>query len=82
MIFVLQEVQPDLAKIVQRYQLAVREAKVILNLAICPGVWLMPALIVINTKSTVGYYSQLNQAVAGMKLGINDEINTGLKTWA
>ena len=29
--------QPDLAKSVQRYQLAVDEAKVRLNLAVCPG---------------------------------------------
>ena len=32
--------QPDLAKSVQRYQLAVNEAKVRLNLAVCPGAWL------------------------------------------
>ena len=35
--------QPDLAKSVQRYQLAVDQAKVRLNLAVCPGAWLMPA---------------------------------------
>ena len=35
--------QPDLAASLQRYQLAVDEAKVGLNLAVCPGVWLMPA---------------------------------------
>ncbi len=29
--------QPDLAKSVQRYQLAIDEAKVRLNLAVCPG---------------------------------------------
>ena len=47
--------QADLAKSVQRYQLAVDEAKVRLNLAVCPGAWLMPARMVINTESTVGY---------------------------
>ena len=40
--------QPDLAKSVQRYQLAVNEAKVRLNLAVCPGAWLMPVRMVIN----------------------------------
>ena len=35
--------QPDLAKSVQRYQLAVDEAKVRLNLAVAPNSWLMPA---------------------------------------
>ena len=34
--------QTDLAKSVQRYQLAVEEAKVRLNLTVCPEAWLMP----------------------------------------
>ena len=47
--------QPDLAQSVQRYQLAVDEAKVRLNLAVCLGAWLMPARMIINTETTVGY---------------------------
>ena len=71
--------QPDLAKSVQRYQLAVDEAKVTLNLAVCPGAWLMPARIIINTESTVGYNNQLKQAAPGMKLGVNNDVNPGTK---
>ena len=71
--------QPDLAKSVQRYQLAVNEAKVRLNLAVCPGAWLMPARMVINTGSIVGYNNALKQAKAGMKLGINNDVNLGTK---
>ena len=71
--------QPDLAKSVQRYQLAVDEAKVRLNLALCPGAWLMPASMVINTGSVTGYNNQLKQAVLGMKLGVNDEVNKSTK---
>ena len=71
--------QPDLAKSVQRYQLAVNEAKVRLNLAVCPGAWLMPARMVINTGSIVGYNNALKQAKAGMKLGINNDVNVGTK---
>ena len=71
--------QPDLAKNVQRYQLAVDEAKVRLNLAVCPGAWLMPARMVINTGSIVGYNNALKQAKAGMKLGINNDVNAGTK---
>ena len=71
--------QPDLAKSVQRYQLAIDEAKVRLNLAVCPGAWLMPARMVINTENTVGYNNQLKQAVAGMKVGINNQVNTSTK---
>ena len=71
--------QPDLAKSVQRYQLAVDEAKVRLNLAVCPGAGLMPARMVINTGSVIGYNNQLKQAMPGMKLGVNDEVNTSTK---
>ena len=70
---------PIVAKSVQRYQLAVDEAKVRLNLAVCPGAWLMPARMVINTESVIGYNNQLKQAVPGMKLGVNDEVNTSTK---
>jgi len=69
--------QPDLAKSVQRYQLAVDEAKVRLNLAVASNAWLMPARMIINTESTVGYNNKLKQAVSGMKLGVNDEVNPG-----
>ena len=71
--------QPDLAKSVQRYQLAVDEAKVRLNLAVCPAAWLMPARMVINTESIVGYNNKLKQASWGMKLGINNDVNLGTK---
>ena len=71
--------QPYLEKSVQRYQLAVDEAKVRLNLAVCPGAWLMPRQMVINTESVVGYNNLLKQAGKGMKLGINNEVNTSTK---
>ena len=45
--------QPDLGQSVQRYQLAVDESKVRLNLAVYPGAWLMPSRMIINTESTV-----------------------------
>jgi len=68
--------QPDLAKSVQRYQLAVDEAMVRLNLAVAPNAWLMPARMVINTESTIGYNNKLKQAVSGMKLGVNNSVNS------
>ena len=61
--------QPDLAASVQRYQLAVDQAKVRLNLAVAPMAWLMPARMIINTASRAGYNNKLKQAVSGMKLG-------------
>ena len=69
----------DLAQSVQRYQLAVDEAKVRLNLAVCPGAWLMPARMIINTESIVGYNNKLMQAKAGMNLGVNNDVNLGTK---
>ena len=39
----------------------------------------MPGTMVINTESVVEYNNQLKQAAAGMKLGINNEVNTGTK---
>ena len=71
--------QPDLAQSVQRYQLAVDESKVRLNLAVCPGAWLMPSRMIINTESKVGYNNKLKQASAGMKLGVNNGENLGTK---
>ena len=71
--------QPDLAKSVQRYQLAVDEAMVRLNLAVAPNAWLMPARMVINTESTIGYNNKLKQAVSGMKLGVNNSVNPDVK---
>ena len=74
--------QPDLAKSVQRYQLAVDQAKVRLNLAVCPGAWLMPARMIINTESIVGYNNKLKLTKAGLKLGVNNGVNLGTKKQA
>ena len=71
--------QPDLAKSVQRYQLAVDQAKVRLNLAVAPIAWFMPAQMIINTESTIGYNNKLKQAVSGMKPGVNNEVNPETK---
>ena len=39
----------------------------------------MPARMIINTESIVGYNNKLKQAKAGMKLGINNDVNLGTK---
>ena len=71
--------QPNLSQSVQRYQLAVDEAKVRLNLTVAPGTWLMPARMVINTGSVSGYNNQLRQATPNMKLGVNNSVNLETK---
>ena len=39
----------------------------------------MPARMIINTESIVGYNNKLKQAQAGMKLGVNNSVNLGTK---
>ena len=39
----------------------------------------MPARMIINTESIVGYNNKLMQAIAGMKLGVNNDVNLGTK---
>ena len=39
----------------------------------------MPARMIINAGSTIGYNNKLMQAKGGMKLGINNDVNSGTK---
>ena len=71
--------QPDISKSVQRFQLAVQEAKVKLDLAVSPGTWLMPSKMVINTESTIGYNNRLKRVEPSMKLGVNSDVNSKSK---
>ena len=67
--------QPEISKSVQRFQLAVQEAKVKLDLAISPGTWLMPSRFILNTESTVGYNNKLKLVNSMMHLGVNSIVN-------
>ena len=68
-------IEEDLSTSVQRYQLAVQEAKLRLDLAIAPEIWLMPSNLVINTESIVGYNNELQKASEDMKFGVNETVN-------
>ena len=68
-------IEEDLSTSVQRFQLAVQEAKLRLDLAIAPGIWLMPSNLIINTESIVGYNNDLQKADENMKFGVNDTVN-------
>ena len=72
-------IEENLATSVQRYQLAVQEAKLRLDLAIAPGIWLMPSNLVINTESIVGYNNELQKAGDGMQFGVNVGVNEKIK---
>ena len=73
-------IEEDLSTSVQRYQLAVQEAKLRLDLAIAPGIWLMPSNLVINTESIVGYNNKLQKADENMKFGVNVGVNEKSKS--
>ena len=66
---------PDISKSVQRFQLAIESAKVRLDLAISPGLWLLPSKMVVNTESVVGYDNKLKKATTFMRIGVNSDLN-------
>ena len=66
---------PDISKSVQRFQLAIESAKVRLDLAISPGLWLLPSKMAVNTESVVGYNNQLKKATTFMRIGVNSDLN-------
>ena len=60
-----------------KYQNAIEATKVRLNLAVAWGVLLLPARMIINTESVVGYNNNLLRATDDMKLGVNNYVNQG-----
>ena len=66
---------PNISKSVQRFQLAIQSAKVRLDLAISPGLWLLPSKMVVNTESVVGYNNKLKKATSFMRIGVNSDLN-------
>ena len=66
---------PDISKSVQRFQLAIESAKVRLDLAISPGLWLLPSKMAVNTESVVGYNNKLKKATTFMRIGVNSDLN-------
>ena len=50
-----------------------------LNLAVARGVLLLPARMIINTESIVGYNNNLRRATDDMKLGVNNQVNQDTK---
>ena len=71
--------KPSISASIQRFQLAVQEARVKLDLAISPGTWLLPATMVINTASKIGYNNELRRASPHMRLGVNDSVDVDIK---
>ena len=72
-------IENDISNSIQRYQLAVQEAKLRLDLAIAPGVWLMPSNMINNTESVIGFNNKLLKASNDMNFGVNNSLNTESK---
>ena len=62
-----------------KYQNAIQATKVRLNFAVARGVLLLPARMIINTESVVGYNNNLQRATGEMKMGVNNHVNQGTK---
>ena len=62
-----------------KYQDAIQATKVRLNFAVGRGVLLLPARMIINTDSVVGYNNNLRRATDDMKLGVNNQVNQDTK---
>ena len=62
-----------------KYQNAIKATKVRWNFAVARGVLLLPARMIINTESVVGYNNNLRRATDDMKLGVNNHVNQGTK---
>ena len=54
---------------------AIKDTNVVLNMAISPGVILIPSNLIILDKMEAGYNNILKLAASGMKLGKNDGVN-------
>ena len=62
-----------------KYQNSINNAMVRLNLAVARGALLLPARMIINTESVVGYNNKLKMSTADMKLGVNNQVNQDTK---
>ena len=71
--------KPNISASIQRFQLAIQESRVKLDLAISPGTLLLPARMVINTASKIGYNNDLRRASPQMRLVVNGNVNVGIK---
>lgn len=71
--------QNNEAQRVQKYQLAVDEARARLNLAVASNAWLMPENMIFDMTSTTGYNNSLKEAGEGFSLGVNNEANVATK---
>ena len=68
-------IQSDQAVTIANMRKAIKDTNVVLNMAITPGIILIPSNLIILDKMKVGYNNVLKLAASGMRFGKNDEVN-------
>ena len=67
--------QDDPVKAISDMRLAIKNTNVVLNLAISPGLILIPSDMIILKEKVAGYNNTLTLATKEMKFGVNEEVN-------
>ena len=68
-------IQDDPVKVISDMRLAIKNTNVVLNMAITPGIILIPSNMIILKEKVVGYNNVLTLATKDMKFGVNKDIN-------
>ena len=68
-------IEDDLTKSIINYQNAIQDAKLKLDFAIAPDLWLTPSNLIINTESKISYNNNLKSVTPTMKFGVNSLVN-------
>ena len=67
--------QDDPVKAISDMRLAIKNTNVVLNMAITPGIILIPSDMIILKEKVAGYNNVLTLATKDMKFGVNKDIN-------
>ena len=66
--------QDDPVKAISDMRLAIKNTNVVLNMAITPGIILIPSDMIILREKVAGYNNVLTLATKDMKFGVNKDI--------
>ena len=67
--------QDNPVKAISNMRLAIKDTNVVLNMAITPGIILIPSDMIILKEKVAGYNNVLTLATKDMKFGVNKDIN-------
>ena len=67
--------QDDPVKAISDMRVAIKDTNVVLNMAITPGIILIPSNMIILKEKVAGYNNVLTLATKDMKFGVNKDVN-------